>query len=121
MARCTRWRLTAEHDVRTLFTAPTAIRVIRKEDQDALHLSNYDTSKLRALFLAVREKIGPVAAFKDAVIVQRLPKTRSGKVLRATMKQLADGVEYKVPPTIDDPEILGELAISLSPAGYPKT
>ena len=79
-----------------------------------------DSDIVSELVKAVREKIGPVAAFKDAVIVQRLPKTRSGKVLRATMKQLADGVEYKVPPTIDDPEILSELAISLSPAGYPK-
>ena len=79
-----------------------------------------DSDIVSELVKAVREKIGPVAAFKDAVIVQRLPKTRSGKVLRATMKQLADGVEYKVPPTIDDPEILGELAISLNPAGYPR-
>ena len=79
-----------------------------------------DADIVGELVQAVREKIGPVAAFKDAIVVQRLPKTRSGKVLRATMKQLADGVEYKVPPTIDDPEILDELALSLSPAGYPK-
>lgn len=72
------------------------------------------------LVQAVRKKIGPVAAFKDAIVVQRLPKTRSGKVLRATMKQMADGVEYKIPPTIDDPEILDELAQSLNPAGYPR-
>jgi propionyl-CoA synthetase len=71
------------------------------------------------LIQAVRDKIGPVAAFKNAVVVQRLPKTRSGKVLRATMKQLANGEAYKVPPTIDDPEILEELARTLSPIGYP--
>ena len=73
-----------------------------------------DADIVKELVQAVREKIGPVAAFKDAVIVQRLPKTRSGKVLRATMKQLADGVEYKIPPTIDDPDILDELARALS-------
>ena len=79
-----------------------------------------DADIVSELVKAVREKIGPVAAFKDAIIVKRLPKTRSGKVLRATMKQLADGNEYKIPPTIDDPDILGELAVSMSPAGYPK-
>lgn len=71
------------------------------------------------LVQAVRDKIGPVAAFKNAVVVKRLPKTRSGKVLRATMKQLANGEDYKVPPTIDDPEILDELTRTLSPIGYP--
>ena len=71
------------------------------------------------LVQAVRDKIGPVAAFKTAVVVQRLPKTRSGKVLRATMKQLANGDDYQVPPTIDDPEILEELTRKLQPIGYP--
>lgn len=75
---------------------------------------------VKELIQSVRDKIGPVAAFKDAVVVERLPKTRSGKVLRATMKQLANGEEYKVPPTIDDPEILNELARSLDPIGYPR-
>lgn len=57
----------------------------------------------------VREKIGPVAAFKTAMTVKRLPKTRSGKILRGTMRKIADGEEYKMPATIDDPEILNEI------------
>jgi len=79
-----------------------------------------DADIVKELVQSIRERIGPVAAFKDAIVVQRLPKTRSGKVLRATMKQLADGDDYKVPPTIDDPEILNELAASLIPTGYPR-
>ena len=74
----------------------------------------------KELVQAVRQKIGPVAAFKDAIVVQRLPKTRSGKVLRATMKQLADGADLKIPPTIDDPDILDELALLIHHAGYPR-
>src|SRR5262245_11092175 len=61
----------------------------------------------------VRERIGPVAAFKSAVIVERLPKTRSGKILRSTMRRIADGEEYTTPPTIDDPAILDEIATAL--------
>ena len=57
----------------------------------------------------VRAEIGPVAAFKTAAVVRRLPKTRSGKILRATMRQIADREPYKVPATIDDPEILEEI------------
>jgi len=57
----------------------------------------------------VREKIGPVAAFKIAVPVARLPKTRSGKILRATMQKVVDGEEFKIPATIDDPLILDEI------------
>ncbi|MEM7068503.1 MAG: propionyl-CoA synthetase [Pseudomonadota bacterium] len=58
----------------------------------------------------VREKIGPVAAFKSAMVVKRLPKTRSGKILRGTMQKIADGMEWKMPATIDDPAILDEIA-----------
>ena len=57
----------------------------------------------------VRDKIGPVAAFKIAIIIKRLPKTRSGKILRGTIRKIADNVEYKMPPTIDDPAILDEI------------
>lgn len=57
----------------------------------------------------VREKIGPVAAFKQALVVKRLPKTRSGKILRATMQKIADGMDWKMPATIDDPAILDEI------------
>ena len=62
----------------------------------------------------VRERIGPVAAFKTVRIVGRLPKTRSGKILRSTIKKIADGAEFKVPATIDDPTILGEIGAILS-------
>jgi propionyl-CoA synthetase len=68
----------------------------------------------------VRENIGPVAAFKTATVVKRLPKTRSGKILRGTMRAIADGESYKPPATIDDPAILDEIAASLQTVGYPK-
>jgi propionyl-CoA synthetase len=74
----------------------------------------------RELVELVREKIGPVAAFKTVAVVKRLPKTRSGKILRGTMKKIADGVDYGVPATIDDPAILGEIGDSLKALGYPK-
>jgi len=73
-----------------------------------------------ALVSLVRESIGPVAVFKQAALVKRLPKTRSGKVLRGTMRKIADGEPYKVPPTIDDPAILDEIAGDLKRLGYPK-
>ncbi|MEM8631628.1 MAG: propionyl-CoA synthetase [Pseudomonadota bacterium] len=66
----------------------------------------------------VREQIGPVAAFKLATVVDRLPKTRSGKILRATMVKIADGSEYKMPATIDDPAILDEISAALKTLGY---
>jgi propionyl-CoA synthetase len=61
----------------------------------------------------VRDLIGPVAAFKHAIIVKRLPKTRSGKILRGTMKKIADGVPYKMPATIEDPAVLDEITSAL--------
>ena len=61
----------------------------------------------------VREKIGPVAAFRLAITVARLPKTRSGKILRGTMKKIADGEPWTMPATIDDPAILGEIDSAL--------
>ncbi|HZB93164.1 MAG TPA: propionyl-CoA synthetase, partial [Stellaceae bacterium] len=66
----------------------------------------------------VRERIGPVASFKTAVVVQRLPKTRSGKILRGTMRRIADAEEYRMPATIDDPVILAEIAEALKAVGY---
>ncbi|UCG31924.1 MAG: AMP-binding protein [Phycisphaerales bacterium] len=75
---------------------------------------------VKELIQAVRDKIGPVASFKTAAIVERLPKTRSGKILRGTMKRIADGTEYTTPATIDDPAILDEIADSLVRLGYPK-
>lgn len=68
----------------------------------------------------VREKIGPVAAFKLACVVERLPKTRSGKILRATMVSIADGKEFKMPATIDDPAILDEIKVALQGIGFAK-
>jgi propionyl-CoA synthetase len=69
----------------------------------------------------IRSKIGPVAAFKTALVVDRLPKTRSGKILRGTIVKIADGQEYKMPATIDDPAILDEITEALKGIGYPKT
>ena len=69
----------------------------------------------------VRKRIGPVAAFKQALVVNRLPKTRSGKVLRGTMRAIADGKEWKMPATIDDPEILTEITEALLTIGYPRS
>jgi len=67
----------------------------------------------------VRDQIGPIACFKKATVVKRLPKTRSGKILRGTMRKIADGQEYCMPSTIDDPTILGEIEIALHDIGYP--
>ncbi|MFO8126050.1 propionate-CoA ligase PrpE [Yoonia sp.] len=66
----------------------------------------------------VRDTIGPVAAFKLVAVVDRLPKTRSGKILRATMVKIADGEDFKMPATIDDPAILDEIRKALKPLGY---
>ncbi|MEM6340937.1 MAG: AMP-binding protein [Pseudomonadota bacterium] len=68
----------------------------------------------------VRERIGPVAAFKSAIVVDRLPKTRSGKILRGTVVKIADGQDYKMPATIDDPVILDEIRAALQTIGYAK-
>jgi propionyl-CoA synthetase len=68
----------------------------------------------------VRDKIGPVAAFKLCAVVDRLPKTRSGKILRATMVKIADSEEFKLPATIDDPAILDEIKVALQGLGYAK-
>jgi propionyl-CoA synthetase len=76
---------------------------------------------IRELVALVRQQIGPVAAFKQAAVVQRLPKTRSGKVLRGTMRKIADGEPYNTPATIDDPAILDEIQESLKGLGYPKS
>jgi propionyl-CoA synthetase len=74
-----------------------------------------DASEVQAeLMRMVRDQIGPVAAFKQAAVVARLPKTRSGKILRATMRRIADGQEYSVPATIDDPAILDEIIQTLA-------
>jgi propionyl-CoA synthetase len=68
----------------------------------------------REIVALVREKIGPVAAFKLAITVARLPKTRSGKILRGTIKKIADGEPWTMPATIDDPVVLDEIGSALS-------
>ena len=75
---------------------------------------------IQELIQMVRQKIGPVASFKTAVVVKRLPKTRSGKTVRGTMKKIADGKAYRVPATIDDPVTLDEITASFAALGYPR-
>ena len=72
-----------------------------------------DSEIAAELVALVRERIGPVAAFKDARVVQRLPKTRSGKILRASIRKIADGEPGSLPPTIEDPAALEDIARSL--------
>jgi propionyl-CoA synthetase len=72
------------------------------------------------LIRMVREQLGPIASFKSAVIVDGLPKTRSGKILRGTMRSIADGEGYRVPSTIDDPATLGEIEVAVQTIGYGK-
>jgi propionyl-CoA synthetase len=79
-----------------------------------------DDALVRELVDAIRRQIGPVAAFKTAIVVKRLPKTRSGKILRGTMKRIADSQPYTPPATIDDPAILEEIGAALRGAGYAK-
>lgn len=79
-----------------------------------------DDEIIREVVQRVRNEIGPVAAFKTAAIVKRLPKTRSGKILRGTMVKIADGQDWKMPATIDDPAILDEIRDRLETIGYAK-
>jgi propionyl-CoA synthetase len=79
-----------------------------------------DAELTRELVERIRHQIGPVAAFKTALVVKRLPKTRSGKILRGTMKKIADSQAYTAPATIDDPGILDEITDALRNAGYAK-
>lgn len=65
----------------------------------------------------IRQQIGPIACYRDTSIVDRLPKTRSGKILRGTMRAIADGREYRPPSTIDDPTILDGISIALKGIG----
>ena len=74
---------------------------------------------VRDVVALVRDRIGPVAAFKSACVVNRLPKTRSGKILRATMGKIADAEPFKTPATIEDPAVLDEIREALTVLGYP--
>ena len=75
----------------------------------------------RELVASMRDEIGPVASFKDVTVVARLPKTRSGKVLRVTIRTMTDGIDIKVPATIEDPAVLPEITAALKTLGYPRT
>jgi propionyl-CoA synthetase len=66
----------------------------------------------------VRDRIGPVAFFKQVTIVERLPKTRSGKILRGTMQKIADQADWKMPATIDEPAVLDEITEALQSLGF---
>ena len=66
----------------------------------------------------VPQRIGPVASFRTVLVVAVLPKARSGKILRGTMRKIADGEDYQTPATIDDPAILGDINSVLARAGY---
>jgi len=81
-------------------------------------VSRGDDDIVRDVVQMVRDRIGPVAAFKQATVVARLPKTRSGKILRGTMKKIADSQDYTMPATIDDPVILDEIEVALKDIGY---
>jgi propionyl-CoA synthetase len=68
----------------------------------------------------IRDTIGPIASYKATAVVARLPKTRSGKILRGTMRKIADGEQYTLPSTIDDPSTLGEIEDAFKEIGYGK-
>ena len=80
-------------------------------------ISREEDAVVKECIALIREHIGPVAAFRKALVVDRLPKTRSGKVLRGVLAKIADGVEYAFPATIDDPAILGEIESRLLSVG----
>ncbi|MCF8056494.1 MAG: propionyl-CoA synthetase [Desulfocapsa sp.] len=80
-----------------------------------------DTEEIKAeLVKMIREEIGPIACLRETSVVDRLPKTRSGKILRGTMRSIANGKEYRMPSTIDDPASLEEISKTLQGMGYPK-
>ncbi len=87
--------------------------IVLKSDIDRSH-----DEIVKEIVQMVRDQIGPVAAFKQAVVVDRLPKTRSGKILRGTMQKIADKQPWNMPATIDDPAILGEIKQALESIGY---
>jgi uncharacterized protein with PhoU and TrkA domain len=99
-----------------------AARIFADDDQEAAHdfierARAVQRHCMRWIVRLVREAIGPVASFRTALAVPRLPKTRSGKILRGTMRKIADGAEWKVPATIDDPAILQEIKAALHGKG----
>ena len=82
--------------------------------------SKPDDDIVREAIQKVRDEIGPVAAFRLCSIGPRLPKTRSGKILRGTMRSIADGKTWTLPATIDDPTVLDDVAVALQRLGLPQ-
>ena len=81
---------------------------------------NRDEEEIKKeLVQMVRDQIGPIACYRETAVVKRLPKTRSGKILRGTMRAIAAGKEYRTPSTIDDPVVLEEITEDLKGLGYP--
>jgi propionyl-CoA synthetase len=76
---------------------------------------------IKEVIQMVRDRIGPVASFKTAIVVKGLPKTRSGKILRGTIQKIADNKKWNIPATIDDPTILAEIEEALNAIGYAKS
>jgi propionyl-CoA synthetase len=72
----------------------------------------------KELAAMIRDMIGPIASYKETCVVKRLPKTRSGKILRGPMRKIADGEQYSIPSTIDDPSTLKEIEEALKRVGY---
>jgi len=90
------------------------------ENKGIMYIWNDQNLKSRELETSIRNEIGAIACFKQASVVKRLPKTRSGKILRGTMRKIANGEDYKIPSTIDDPEILSEIEVAIKEMGYAK-
>jgi len=105
-------------------TKPFSVRVVLERIKALLRrrdsgIDERDAEEVeRELIALVRERIGPVAAFKQVVVVERLPKTRSGKILRGTMRKIADSEPWRTPATIDDPAVLDEIRAALQSLGY---
>jgi propionyl-CoA synthetase len=83
-------------------------------------VSGSDESVKKELAQMMRDTIGPIACYKETAVVKRLPKTRSGKILRGTMRKIANGEPYTIPSIIDDPSVLGEIEEVLRKIGYAK-
>jgi len=96
-------------------TAPVGL-VVLKAGVGVSAGSAASTALVAELVQRIRDEVGPIASFQRCHIVARLPKTRSGKVLRATMRAIADGRAFEIPATIEDPAVIEEISAVLAPA-----